>query len=36
MAAEVFANYIIKAIENDWKGDAVSNLALYSLIDIKA
>jgi len=35
MAAEIFANYIIKAIENDWKGNAVSNLALYSLIDTK-
>jgi len=36
LAAETFANYILKAIENDWKGDAVSNLALYSLVDIKA
>ena len=34
LAAETFANYIIKAIENGWTKDKVSNLALYSLIDV--
>jgi DNA (cytosine-5)-methyltransferase 1 len=33
LAAEVFANFIIKAIENNWTINNVSNLALYSLIE---
>lgn len=35
LAAETFANYIIKAIENNWTKENISSLAHYSLIDIK-
>jgi DNA (cytosine-5)-methyltransferase 1 len=35
LAAETFANFIIKAIENNWIKSNVSNLAYYSLIDYK-
>jgi DNA (cytosine-5)-methyltransferase 1 len=33
MAAETFANYIAKAISNNWIESSTSNLAYYSLID---
>jgi DNA (cytosine-5)-methyltransferase 1 len=33
MAAEVFANLILKAISNDWKQDDTSGLVYYSLIE---
>lgn len=33
LAAETFANFIIKAIENNWKQSEISNLALYSLVE---
>ena len=33
MAAEVFANAIKKAIVNDWKGDNLSGLVHYSLVE---
>ena len=35
MAAEVFANAIKKAIANDWKGDNLSGLVHYSLVEKK-
>ncbi|WP_298305609.1 DNA cytosine methyltransferase [Flavobacterium sp.] len=35
IAAEYLANNIEKAIINDWKDDNTSNLAYYSLVDIK-
>jgi len=34
LAAETFANYITKAMDNDWREENISNLALHSLIDI--
>jgi DNA (cytosine-5)-methyltransferase 1 len=33
MAAEVFANMIAKAINNDWKEENLSGLVHYSLIE---
>ena len=33
LAAEYIGNFIIKAINNDWKKENISELAHYSLID---
>ncbi|MCD4694089.1 DNA cytosine methyltransferase [bacterium] len=35
MAAEHFGNFLSKATLNNWSNDSISNLAKYSLIDVK-